>query len=99
MKSARFVENLRVLLALKEIDAVYRGDPRRLTPTESHLMGPGHQLLSTANGDLDCIGAVDDGKRYEAHARRPRRRVHPPFLHREQCPRRPQIRTNQPRLQ
>ena len=26
---------------------------------------PGHQLLETANGDLDCLGSIDDGKSYD----------------------------------
>jgi hypothetical protein len=55
----------RLLRALAEIHAVYRGDPRNLSPTESHLMGPGHQLLTTTYGDLDCLGSVDDGKSYD----------------------------------
>jgi hypothetical protein len=56
---------LRLLAALVEVQAVYRGDPRNLAPTESHLMGPGHQLLTTIHGDLDCLGTVDADKRYE----------------------------------
>jgi hypothetical protein len=62
----RTAENVgRLLLALAELHAVYRGDPRNLSPTESHLMGPGHQLLTTVFGDLDCLGSVDSGKSYE----------------------------------
>ncbi|HVU03701.1 MAG TPA: hypothetical protein VHE30_18205 [Polyangiaceae bacterium] len=62
----RTPENVtRLLAALGELHAVYRGDPRRLVPTESHLLGPGHQLLTTVNGDLDCLGAIDGGKSYE----------------------------------
>jgi uridylate kinase len=37
----------RLLRVLEQIAAVYRHDPRRLVPTESHLLGPGHQLLET----------------------------------------------------
>jgi hypothetical protein len=55
----------RLLEALAELKAVYRGDPRNLSPAASHLLGPGHQLLTTINGDLDCLGAVDDGKGYD----------------------------------
>jgi hypothetical protein len=55
----------RLLAALVALQAVYRGDPRNLAPTVSHLMGPGHQLLTTSNGDLDCLGAVDAGKTYD----------------------------------
>ena len=28
-------------------------------------MGPGHQLLVTTHGDLDCLGAVGEGQTYE----------------------------------
>jgi hypothetical protein len=28
-------------------------------------MGPGHQLLTTIYGDLDCLGTVDGEKTYE----------------------------------
>src|SRR5678815_1434428 len=55
----------RLLSALAELRAIYRGDPRNLSPAESHLMGPGHQLLTTTFGDLDCLGSVDDGKSYD----------------------------------
>jgi|ERR1041384_4233246 hypothetical protein len=55
----------RLLEVLEELQAVYRGDPRHLSPAASHLLGPGHQLLATVNGDLDCLGAVDAGKAYE----------------------------------
>jgi hypothetical protein len=55
----------RLLRVLAEIDAVYRHDVRRLRPAESHLMSPGHQLLVTTHGDLDCLGTVGDGQSYE----------------------------------
>jgi hypothetical protein len=62
----RTPENVaRLLAVLAEIGAVYRHDPRRLAPSESHLMGPGHQLLESSLGDLDCLGAIDDGKTYD----------------------------------
>ena len=35
----------RLLLALAELGAVYADDPRHLKPNESHLVGPGNQLL------------------------------------------------------
>lgn len=28
-------------------------------------MGPGHQLLVTTHGDLDCLGTVGEGQTYE----------------------------------
>ena len=55
----------RLLRVLARIGAVYRHDPRRLTPGESHLLGPGHQLLESALGDLDCLGTIDGGKGYD----------------------------------
>jgi hypothetical protein len=55
----------RLLQVLAAVDAVYRRDPRRLRPQESHLVSPGHQLLSTAFGDLDCLGTVGEGQSYE----------------------------------
>lgn len=62
----RTPENVaRLLRALAELDAVYRHDPRRLRPGESHFTGPGHQLLSTTHGDLDCLGVIDQDRGYE----------------------------------
>lgn len=55
----------RLLHVLAALDAVYRHDPRKLRPQESHLMGPGHQLLTTTHGDLDCLGAIGEGLAYE----------------------------------
>jgi hypothetical protein len=62
----RSPENVaRLLHVLAELDAVYRHDPRQLRPQESHLTSPGHQLLTTTHGDLDCLGAIDQGRGYE----------------------------------
>lgn len=62
----RSPENVtRLLTALQELGAVYRHDPRGLQPTESHLASPGHQLLATDQGDLDCLGTIDGGRSYE----------------------------------
>lgn len=62
----RSVENIaRLLRVLGSLRAVYRHDARRLSPNESHLVGPGHQLLTTSHGDLDCLGAIDCGRSYE----------------------------------
>jgi len=55
----------RLLRVLRELDAVNRHDPRRLPPQESHLIGPGHLLLATRYGDLDCLGTIDEGRGYE----------------------------------
>jgi len=62
----RSPENVdRLLRVLADLDAVYRHDPRGLRPQKSHLMSPGHQLLTTKCGDLDCLGALGDGKGFE----------------------------------
>ena len=55
----------RLLDVLARLDAVYRHDPRKLRPQESHLAGPGHQLLTTSLGDLDCLGTIGEGMGYE----------------------------------
>ncbi len=62
----RTAENVsRLLRVLDGLDAIYRHDPRRLRPDASHLMSPGHQLLVTTHGDLDCLGAVGGARGYE----------------------------------
>ena len=62
----RNTENVaRLLGVLGDIDAVYRHDPRELRPREAHLASPGHQLLVTRYGDLDCLGTIGDGESYE----------------------------------
>jgi hypothetical protein len=55
----------RLLSVLGGVDATYRHDPRRLRPQESHLVSPGHQLLTTTYGDLDCLGSLGEGVGYE----------------------------------
>jgi predicted nucleotidyltransferase len=54
-----------LLAALAELDAVYRDDPRRLRPNESHLLGAGAQLLRTERLDFDVLGSIDGGKSYD----------------------------------
>src|SRR5262245_23364182 len=64
----RSPENVeRILGALAEMDAYYRADlaNRRLRPTASHLIGPGHQLLVTKYGVLDVLGTVEETTVYE----------------------------------
>jgi hypothetical protein len=62
----RSPENVaRLLRVLDKMDAVHRHDPRRLRPAASHLIGPGHLLLTTTLGDLDCLGTIDQGRSYE----------------------------------
>jgi hypothetical protein len=55
----------RLLRVLDRIGARYRGDPRNLRPTASHLIGPGHQLLSTSLGDVDALGSIDGDRTYD----------------------------------
>lgn len=55
----------RLLGVLEDIDAVARGDNRRIRPNASHLIGPGHILLETRFGDFDCLGAIDGSRSYE----------------------------------
>ena len=62
----RSPENVaRLLAVLAELAAVYRPDPRQPRPAASHLLGPGHQLLTTTHGDLDCLGTIDQERGYE----------------------------------
>lgn len=51
----------RLLAALAELKATYRQDARGLSPGESHLRGPGHQLLRTSFGLLDVLGSLGAG--------------------------------------
>jgi hypothetical protein len=57
---SRAPENLdRLLAALRDLDAFYRGQgDRRILPQLSHLASPGHQLLMTRAGPLDLLGTV-----------------------------------------
>jgi predicted nucleotidyltransferase len=55
----------RLRAALTEVRATYRNDPRGLVPNESHLLGPGHQLLKTTLGDLDVLGTIEKNTTYE----------------------------------
>lgn len=64
---SRAPENIdRILLALKGLDAHYRGQSGRiLTPERSHLLSPGHQLLMTNAGPLDLLGEIGKGHCYD----------------------------------
>ena len=55
----------RLSAALQELAAVFRGDPRRLAPNESHLRSDGHKLLETNQGALDVLGALDEGTGFD----------------------------------
>jgi len=64
---ARNRENIaRLLSALAELEAVYRVQPeQQLRPRESHLAGPGHQLLLTKFGPLDVLGMIGNSRTWE----------------------------------
>lgn len=63
---ARSGENVaRLLRVLAALDATYRHDARGLRPQASHLTGPGHQLLTTTLGDLDCLGTIAGDRGYD----------------------------------
>ncbi|MDC0746505.1 nucleotidyltransferase domain-containing protein [Polyangium mundeleinium] len=55
----------RLLAALRDLDAVFRTDPRKLVPNESHLRSTGHKLLSTRHGVLDVLGTIEEDTSYE----------------------------------
>ena len=55
----------RLLTALQELDAHYRGrEDKNLKPGLSHLSSPGHQLLMTKAGPLDLLGTIGGGHSY-----------------------------------
>jgi hypothetical protein len=63
---ARSPENIQSwLAALSDLDAIFRGDSRRLRPNASHLEGPGHLLLETRYGVLDVLGTIEDSTTYD----------------------------------
>jgi hypothetical protein len=62
----RTPENVeRLLRVLQDLDAVARGDARRIRPAPAHLLGPGHVLLETRFGDFDCLGTIDGDRGYD----------------------------------
>ncbi len=63
----RSEENVdRLLSVLSRLHAYVREPAnRRLAPSRSALMGPGHNLLVTDLGPLDCLGAIERGLGYE----------------------------------
>ena len=46
-----------------DLDVVHRRSPENV----ARLLGalPGHQLLTTSHGDLDCLGTIDQDRGYE----------------------------------
>jgi len=63
LRTAANVE--RLLAALDDLAAHSRLDARRLRPDASHLLSPGHQLLTTDAGLLDVLGEIAGGHDYE----------------------------------
>jgi len=56
---------VRVSFALPAAVKTYRDDPRNLRPNESHLQGPGNQLLRAGNLNFDLLGPIDPGGGYD----------------------------------
>jgi len=49
----------RLELALTELGAVFRDDPRRIVPNRSHLQRRGHELPQTTEGPLDVLATIE----------------------------------------
>jgi hypothetical protein len=63
----RSEDNVRRLVdVLTDLEAVFRTDRRGIAPKASHLVGPGHALLETKYGELDCLGTIDGEQTYES---------------------------------
>lgn len=63
---SRSEENIaRLMAALTELEAVFRTDPRRLVPNESHLRSTGHKLLQTKHGILDVLATLEESTTYD----------------------------------
>lgn len=55
----------RLLAALQELHARYRGHTPPLHPTLADLLAGGHLLLATDAGPLDMLGFIGEHERYE----------------------------------
>jgi hypothetical protein len=55
----------RLLAALEQLEASFRGDERRIRPSASHLASRGHKLLTTRFGDLDCLATIEENTSYD----------------------------------
>ncbi|MEZ4525837.1 MAG: hypothetical protein R2941_07955 [Desulfobacterales bacterium] len=64
---SRSSENLhRLVLALTELEAYYRGHPgKRLKPDAQSMSSSGHHLLMTKSGPLDVLGTIGNQHDYE----------------------------------
>lgn len=65
---SRAADNVdRLLAALQELDARYRGPGQAgRRPNRSHLVSTGHQLLLTTYGPLDLLGVIGHDRDYES---------------------------------
>lgn len=56
----------RLLAALRELEAFYRGQrARKIEPTAGQLASPGPHLLLTVHGPLDLHGTIGAGRDYD----------------------------------
>jgi hypothetical protein len=65
----RFFRGLRQLIvALTKVNARYRrrAADSPLPPDRSALASTGHSLMMTDLGPLDCLGAIEEGRNYDA---------------------------------
>lgn len=64
----RTEENVDRLLAfLGSVDAIVREPTdRKLKPARAALLGPGHSLLTTSLGPLDCLGTIEEGRDFDS---------------------------------
>jgi len=56
---------IRLELALTELRAIFRYDPRRIVPDRSHLQSRGRKLLQTAAGPLDLLPTSETATTFE----------------------------------
>ncbi len=63
---ARTPENIeRLLAALTDLGATFRGDSRAIAPNASDLVSAWHKLLVTRLGPLDALGTIEEATGYE----------------------------------
>ena len=63
----------RLELALTELGAVFRDDPRKIVPNRSHLQSRGHKLLQNYGGAAGRVG--DDRNEHDVRRLAPRQRL------------------------
>lgn len=55
----------RLLNAVREMEAVFGGDHRNISPDLSHMESKGHKLLVTMHGRVDCLGTIEESTTLE----------------------------------